>query len=372
MVGMRSVLPELPAAESFRLLAQGKALAIDVRSEAEFNHGRGPNSFNHPILTNPERAEVGKTYKQIGALEARRLGESLVAPALDLRIKGWLARIAEAENSGVLPLLYCARGGLRSSIAQKWIHNQGAQCLRVVDGFKGLRQSSLAQLAACPALFVLAGPTGAGKTELLGALQSRLPKNLRILDFEALAQHRGSAFGGSLERQPSQINFEIQLAGALAKVAAAESLLVEDESRTIGKLRLPSPVYTRLSQAATIVLEAPLAERVERIYREYVVSPLVTNSAATLENSILSSLASIRDRLGDARAREIQALVTAAFQKNSAPSTAESAHKAWIERLLLDYYDPRYTFAQSRLERPVRFQGDRQQILDFLTNQFAQ
>lgn len=372
MDDMRSKLPELPAHECFRQLALGKALAIDVRSEGEFAHGRSPYSFNHPILTNPERAEVGKTYKQIGAIEARRLGESLVAPALDLRIKGWLARIAAAEKSGLLPLLYCARGGLRSSIAQTWISDQGAHCLRVVDGFKGLRQSSLAELASCPPLFVLAGPTGAGKTKLLKELKSQLPQKIGILDFEELAEHRGSAFGGSLERQPSQINFEMQLAANLTRAHAAENILVEDESRTIGKLRIPSPVYARLTQAPTIVLEAPLAERVERILREYVHVPLQSQSASDLRISICSSIDSIRARLGDARARTIQALVENAFQRSSKNLNSESAHKAWIERLLLDYYDPRYTFAQSRLERSVSFKGDRQQILDFLTNKFAQ
>ena len=67
-------------------------------------------------------------------------------------------------------------------------------------------------------------------SELLGAR--------RVLDLEHEARHRGSAFGRLAEPQPAQATFENSVAAQLL-LGNETRLLLEDESRTIGRLELP-------------------------------------------------------------------------------------------------------------------------------------
>ena len=41
-----------------------------------------------------------------------------------------------------------------------------------------------------------------------------------------------------------------------------------------------------------------------------------------------------------------------------------SGHRAWIGRLLEEYYDPMYEYQLSRREGAVLFRGDRQAVVD--------
>ena len=52
---------------------------------------------------------------------------------------------------------------------------------------------------------ILTGYTGASKTSLLNKLDNGL-------DLEGIANHRGSSFGSHIKAQPSQIDFENNLA----------------------------------------------------------------------------------------------------------------------------------------------------------------
>ena len=55
------------------------------------------------------------------------------------------------------------------------------------------------------------------------------------IDLEQLAEHRGSAFGGRIDQQPTPVTFENHLALEILK-HDQECLVLEDESRTIGRL----------------------------------------------------------------------------------------------------------------------------------------
>ena len=85
---------------------------------------------------------------------------------------------------------------------------------------------------------VLAGRTGVGKTKVIEMLPD-------AIDLEALARHRGSAFGGHDGGQPTPIAFENALAIATLKHRGSR-LIVEDESRTIGRLALPQLWHARM------------------------------------------------------------------------------------------------------------------------------
>ena len=52
---------------------------IDARSEAEFDEDHLPAAQNWPTLNNTQRMEVGTTYKQINAFEAKKRGAAMAA-----------------------------------------------------------------------------------------------------------------------------------------------------------------------------------------------------------------------------------------------------------------------------------------------------
>ena len=60
-------------------LIKNKIPFIDVRAPNEFLVGAVPTSINLPILSNDERIEVGKIYKENGNLAAMEKGYSLVS-----------------------------------------------------------------------------------------------------------------------------------------------------------------------------------------------------------------------------------------------------------------------------------------------------
>jgi len=125
-------------------------------------------------------------------------------------------------------LIFCWRGGLRSRLAQEWVCQQGLEVIRVDSGYKGLRYEAL-QVIENPAPFiVLSGMAGSGKTRLIHKLS-------HFVDLEAIACHRGSAFGGYVGRsQPQQATFENKLAQSLYQVA--DNFVLEDESLNIGRI----------------------------------------------------------------------------------------------------------------------------------------
>src|SRR5690554_6416178 len=93
------------------------------------------------------------------------------------------------------------------------------------------------------------------------------------IDLEGLANHRGSSFGKHVSAQPSQIDFENNLAVNLLKKrhVGIEHFVVENESRTIGGCAVPLSLYKRMQLAPMVVLESSLEDRVERVLRDYVV-----------------------------------------------------------------------------------------------------
>src|SRR5690606_35803067 len=141
---------------------------MDVRAPVEFHKGAFPQVLNLPLMNDDERQRVGTCFKQRGQQAAIELGHQLVSGALKAeRIAAWAA-FAKGHPDGYL---YCARGGLRSQIAQQWLSSEaGIEYPRVLGGYKALRgfliQTIDEAVAECE-LILLGGLTGTGKTELL-------------------------------------------------------------------------------------------------------------------------------------------------------------------------------------------------------------
>jgi tRNA 2-selenouridine synthase len=213
---------------------------------------------------------------------------------------------------------------------QSWLRARGLDRPRVAGGFKALRHVCLDLRTGAPAhkhWLVLGGRTGCGKTDLLVTLPN-------AIDLEGIAAHRGSAFGARDVPQPTPVTFENTLAVAFLQ-HAGDTLVVEDESRTIGRLALPEGWHARMQQAPLAVLHTPLEQRVANIVREYVTEPLANGtSAASLYERYAQALCRIERRLGGARRREVQACLDQGFE--------HGAHDGWVERLLVWYYDPMY------------------------------
>lgn len=334
------------------LLAEG-ARFIDVRAPSEFARGALPGAINLPILTDDERHAVGSAYKHEGHEAAVALGHRLVGGEVRrARIGAWVAAVEAHPNSWI----YCWRGGLRSQIAQQWLREAGYDVPRVDGGFKALRQCCLNVLARAPEALpwlVLAGRTGSGKTLLIRERSD-------CIDLEGHANHRGSAFGGMSCTQPTPVSFENGLAVAFLGLDS-ERLIVEDESRTIGRLALPAAWHQRMQSAPVVVLEADLSERVENIRREYVDEPLAESvTPEDLQARYQTALQRISRRLGGDRYRAVACSLAEAFDSGR--------HHAWIEQLLRWYYDPMYDYQLGQKQDRIVMRGDLPAVRAFLAS----
>lgn len=341
----------LSAVNDYATILREARPLIDVRSPAEFHRGTMPGAANLPLLTDEERDAVGKTYKTAGHDAAVALGHELVTDHNKAsRVAAWRAFAVEHPQA----LITCWRGGLRSQIAQAWLADAGIGLPRIVGGFKALRQFCLdtIQTAGDTRRFVVVGGrTGSGKTRVVTAAQAHV-------DLEGIANHRGSAFGGFPTPQPPPVTFENALAVALLKLSPDDHVVLEDESRTIGRLAIPVALYNAMQQAPVVLLDVDAADRIDNIYREYVVE------ADDPEHHLTTSLPRIERRLGGVRYREVAALMEAAFRADT--SGRRDAHHEWIRRLLEYYYDPMYDYQlASKMDRVV-MQGNPREVADYL------
>lgn len=356
---------ELPTTKDFRQIVLDDVPLIDVRAPVEFEGGAFPTAVNLPLMNNEERHLVGICYKEHGNAEAVKLGHELInGKVKQERIAAWAEQIERRPDT----MLYCFRGGQRSKISQQWIAEEtGTVIPRLEGGYKAFRNHLIDQLdpanqTAVPV--ILGGRTGTGKTILLQQLEN-------AVDLEAIANHRGSSFGRFTTPQPCPIDFENRLAWAFIKHAAAEHrhIVLEDEGRNIGDRYLPQPLVEHFRKANLVVLERSMEERVQITFDEYIAAAqLEYNTAYGKENGIEEWLSymdncidRIRKRLGGLRHQQIKQLLHIAHE-NGEPEQ----HKAWIEQLLHDYYDPMYDYQIQNKSSAVVFKGNAAEVLGYL------
>ncbi len=176
--------------QDYRALLIADTPIIDVRAPIEFEQGAMPAAINLPLMNNDERAAVGTCYKQQGSDAALALGHKLVPGEIrQQRMDAWRAACLQNPQG----ILCCARGGQRSHIVQRWLHDAGINYPLVEGGYKALRQTAIQatiELSQKP-IVLIGGCTGSGKTLLV----QQQPNGV---DLEGLARHRGSAFGRTL------------------------------------------------------------------------------------------------------------------------------------------------------------------------------
>lgn len=351
----------MPAVEAFRLLSiNNQAAVIDVRSEGEYAKAHFENTVNMPILSDAHRHDVGLTYKNQGSEAAKALGHKLVSGDYKERmIQQWCESIKSRPQQPAF--IFCWRGGLRSRLAQEWICQNGCEIIRVDSGYKGLRHEALKTLENPVPFIVLSGMTGSGKTRLLQKLR-------HFVDLEALAHHRGSAFGSYYgESQPQQATFENKLAQSLYQVV--NNYVLEDESPNIGRCHVPDVFYARMAASPMVMIETPSRIRALEIFKEYIQAPAAKGmSRIELENSFAKNVERIRNKLGGLECDHIKNRLSQSFQHDMLHQDSTDIYLDWIERLLTHYYDKLYIHALSLKARKTLFKGSWQDCLEFLTH----
>jgi tRNA 2-selenouridine synthase len=351
--------PVMPASEAFRLLSMNNKLSvIDVRSEGEYEKAHFGNTVNIPILSNPHRHDVGLTYKLEGSEAAKTRGHKLVSGDYkEELIQQWCELIKSHFQEPAL--IFCWRGGLRSQLAQDWVHQNGCEVFRVESGYKGLRHEALKSLENPAPFVILSGMTGSGKTRLIHKLR-------HFVDLEGIANHRGSAFGSHFgASQPQQATFENKLAQALYQVH--RNTVLEDESPNIGRCHLPDSLYARMVTAPMVMIEMPARQRAFEIYQEYIQMPFAGGMPLQeLEQSFAQNIERIRNKLGGLECDKIKSLLSQSFKAEAMNEDGIDAHLDWIERLLTHYYDKLYHHSLSLKSRKTLFIGSWKDCLDYL------
>lgn len=292
---------------------------IDVRSEGEYAHAIFPCAFNLPLLNNEERAIIGTTYKHEGNQAAVLKGYELVGHKFVDYIKQALV-IAPNKKINV----YCWRGGLRSNIMAFLLHTAGFEVNLLQGGYKKYRNWVLQTLELPRNIRIVGGKTGSGKTYILQAIKKL---GGQIVDLEQLACHRGSAFGAlGQDFQPTVEMFENQLAMQWSKLNPKQITWLENESRLIGKVRIPYKIYDAMRQAITYDLQLSLSQRIENIKTDY----------GKFDRQILAECTKkVEKKMGNLRTQQALDFLMA------------NELNAWIF-MLLEYYDKNYLHSKQQ------------------------
>ncbi len=320
-------MTEILAIDDFlKRLGDCKSLLLDVRSESEFKQGHIPGAVNLPLLNDEHRTIVGTIYKQKGKEAAVLSGFDLAGNKF-----GDFVRVALQLSPDKQVMLYCWRGGMRSNIMAWILNTAGFKVIVLKSGYKFFRRWTLNQFNQKKKIVIIGGRTGSGKTDVLKVLKE---KGEQVIDLEGLANHKGSAFGAMGEKsQPRNEHFENLLAMEWSHVDETKILWLENESVTIGSVKLPNTTFEMMRTAPVVELSVSMTSRTERILEVYGKFPV----EALCENTL-----KLKKRLGDLRTRH----AVEALRNNN--------KTAWLEEILA-YYDSAYDYGMAKRKQDAVF-----------------
>lgn len=295
---------------------RSNTLLLDVRSPSEFAAGHIPGATSFPLFTDEERAEVGTIYKRQNQEKAVERGLEFVGPKMADMVRE--ARKLKRDHELAV---YCWRGGMRSESISWLLNTSGVQANRLKGGYKAFRNwvhQTIDEYSTQAKWLILSGYTGSGKTEILAELKAN---GEQVIDLEGLANHRGSAFGHLLlEEQPSTEHFMNLLAVALSKLDKSKPIWIEDESRMIGRVALPDPIFNAKMHGSHYVIRMSAERRAKFLVDEY---------GDAQKADFAQSFKNIERRLGGLRLKEALAFLDEGNLEEAA-------------KVALQYYDKAY------------------------------
>ena len=301
---------------------------VDARTPKEFDEDHIPGAVNFPVVDQDEFAAVG-TLHRTDPHAAYRLGVGYALRRMSTQMDQLLPMLDATDRV----LVYCFRGGKRSALWADNLRTIGFKVDVVRGGWKRYRRWVLASLQELPKAFqyrVISGPTGAGKTRLLHALER---EGAQVLDLEAMARHRGSLLGDLPGvPQPSQKFFDTLVFQRLRTFRQDRPVWVEDESKRIGAVQMSDAMYEAITEGSMVRVDAPMNERVRLWHEDY------GHFEADLP-AMVARLTKLNELVGNAEIKHWQELAKAG-------QAAEL-----FERLMTHHYDPAYA-RTARRHRP--------------------
>lgn len=236
---------------------------IDVRSPGEYTKAHIPSAVNIPLFSDDERAHVGTVYVQQSKEKAMELGYKYVTPKLHDFIEQ-STHLAPDKNVAV----HCWRGGMRSHAFAQHLYDNGFLEVKVITGgYKAYRARLHQTFDHSFQLKIVGGYTGSAKTHIIQHLKCM---GLQAVDLEALAKHKGSAFGAvGNEVQPSVEQFENNLFEEWRKLDYSKPIWLEDESHNIGGVNIPMNLFNQMRNSPSYFLDIPKEERARHLVTEY-------------------------------------------------------------------------------------------------------
>lgn len=302
-----------------------ETIFLDVRSESEFTEDHIPGAINIPLFNDGERAMVGILYKEQGIEEAKKLGLKIVGPKLSHIYESLLA----FKHKNIV--VYCWRGGMRSKSIHNVLRVLGLKIFRIEGGYKSYRRfvNAFFEDNFNLEIVVCHGLTGVGKTEVI---KDFIKLNINALDLEGLAHNRGSVYGNvALPKQPTQKFFESKIFGELWKIRKEKYVIMECESKRIGKVFLPNSIFQAMKDGKHLLFYDTIPNRIQRIIADYT----EFSSRDDVIKQLLESTIQLQKRLGNNVVNNLQNLIKA--------KTFEPV----VEYLLVNYYDPLYKYPDS-------------------------
>jgi tRNA 2-selenouridine synthase len=310
--------------ELFMLSKKKEMVLIDVRSPSEFENATIPGSLNIPLFDDAERAEIGTIYKQVSVQAAKERGLEIVSAKLPAFVKSF--EQIQGEKA-----VFCWRGGMRSKTTATVLSLMGIHVYRLAGGFRAYRKwvvDRLESLEFMPYVYVINGNTGTGKTVILQRLRE---EGYPALDLEEMAGHRGSIFGHIGRKANNQKTFDSLLVTELLNLQDRPYILLEGESKRIGKVVLPDFIVNKKEAGTHLFIQMPVEERVRHIIEDY--------RPWDHKEEVMEAFKRLKNRIHTPAAKEIET----ALRQN---------HYEQAVRLLSEYYyDPRYEHAIKQYEK---------------------
>lgn len=314
---------------------KNKCVFIDVRSPGEFAQGAIYGAINIPILSDEERKIVGTAYKQESKNEARRLGIEFVSPKLPKIFE----EIVELKKQEPYIVVYCARGGYRSTAFASVFSSIGVNLFKLIDGYKGYRKYLIDNMKTINediTYIVVHGNTGVGKTDILLELRNM---GYDVLDLEGAANHRGSLLGSiGIGECNSQKVFEANIFHQLDNIKS-KYVFVEAESKQIGRAVIPDCIFSKMKSGLHIFIDADLDYRAQSLKKDYVLN----------KNWIEESIEAI-DLLKKYMSNEKINYLEDILRKGNFEEVAKE--------LMISYYDPMYMHKANEYEYSGKFKAE--------------